>query len=148
MYEYCILSKRADDSCVGYMNCLEGKREIRMNDKDVHSADEEHAQASSVKPSNLITCQLYVWGKFVEYSGPTIAPEDFELPDDVKIEPWAPLPSMALLTIQGITLAGPTRLELLRSFAYELCNAPEKAHELTAIRWEVNACNRKGIHKG
>lgn len=108
-----------------------------MNDKDVYSADEEHSQASHVKPSSLITGQLYVWGKFVEYSGPTIAPENLELADDVKIEPWAPLPNMALLTIQGVTVAGPARLELLRSFAYELCNSPEKAQELAALRQKV-----------
>ena len=32
-----------------------------------------------------------------------------------------------------------TRLELLRSFAHELCNAPKITNELTAIRKEVDA---------
>ena len=54
---------------------------------------------------------------------------------------------MALLTIQGVTVAGPARLELLSSFAHELCTDPRKAHELTAIRWEVNTAIEKESDK-
>ena len=97
------------------------------------------------KTTKLITGQLYVWGKFVEYSGPVIAPEDLELPDDIKIEPWEPLPSMVLLTIRGATVAGPVRLELLRSFAHELSTNPVNTQELTAIRWEVNTVIKKEV---
>ncbi len=86
----------------------------------------------------LITGQIYVWGKFVEYSGPIIAPEDLKLTDDVGIEPWKPLPTMALLTIQGVTVAGPARLELLRSYIHELCNDASIERELAAIRREVD----------
>jgi len=81
--------------------------------------------------------QIYLWGKFVEYSGPVITHRDINLPDDIKIKPWEPLPTMVLLTIQGVTVAGPARLKLLKSYAYELCNSPEKA-QVNAIRWEVN----------
>ena len=44
---------------------------------------------------------------------------------------------MAMLTIQGVTVTDPTRLELLRSFVHELCNSPEKQQELAAIRRKV-----------
>ena len=74
-----------------------------------------------------------------------MASEGLELPDDIKIEPWEPLPNTALMTIQGVTVAGPARLELLRSFAHELSTNPEKAQELTAIRWEVNRCINKEV---
>ena len=65
------------------------------------------------KTSYLISGQIYIWGKFVEYSGPVIAPEHLDLPPDMIIEPWEPLPSMALLIIQGVIVAGPARLNVV-----------------------------------
>lgn len=100
------------------------------------------------KTPQLISGQIYMWGKFIEYSGPVIAPEGLELLDDIKIEPWDPLPTMALLSIRGVTVAGPARLELRRSYAYELCNSPEKEQELAVIRREVDAVIKKEIRYG
>ncbi|MCK5117415.1 MAG: hypothetical protein KAR44_12515 [Candidatus Aegiribacteria sp.] len=91
------------------------------------------------------TGQLYVWDKLFQYTGPIIPSETLDLPDDMKIAPWVPLRSMALLTIQGVTVAGPARLELMRSYAYELCNSPEKEHELAAIRREVDTVIQREV---
>ena len=93
---------------------------------------------------SFISGQVYVWGKFDDYTGSVITSEDLELPDDFKIKLWDPLPSMALLTFQGVTVTGPARLELLRSYAHELCNSPEKQQDISAIRREVdNAISSK-----
>lgn len=68
--------------------------------------------------NGTISGNTYIWGKLIQYTGLIIDPEDLQLPDDMKIEHWSKSPGMGHLTIMGVKVAGPSRLELMRSFAY------------------------------
>ena len=87
--------------------------------------------------SESVSGQFFVRGSLMEYTGPRVPAGKMNLPDDMGILPWLPLPKMVLLTIRGVPVAGPAWREVMESYIHGLCTDPKKAGELALLREEA-----------
>lgn len=60
--------------------------------------------------------EFFFLGELISFQGPRVSSDDLALPEGVQIVPWAELPKMVLLRVNGVTVAGPSRREVMESF--------------------------------
>ena len=62
--------------------------------------------------------EFFFRGELIEFHGPCVSLEEVVLPEGVKIEPWAELPTMVWLKYRGVTIAGPCKKKVMYSFVF------------------------------
>ena len=59
--------------------------------------------------------EFFFLGELISFQGPCVSSDDLALPEGVQIVPWTELPEMVWLKVNGVTVAGPSRIEVMHS---------------------------------
>lgn len=61
--------------------------------------------------------EFFFLGELIRFQGPCVSSDDLVLPEGVQTVPWDELSTMVWLKVNGVTITGPLRREVMNSFA-------------------------------